>query len=261
MIEKKIILSKYYEFIMAFLALIVSVIIVMEFTFEISDQMAEVFNILDTVILIVFTDDYIVRLFLAKDKLDFVKHNIIDLISIIPFSQIFQTARLLRLVRFAKLLKIFKLFGFLFIFYKRFEKLLKTNNFQYIVWITISTVIVGAVSISYVEKMTFQNALWWAFVTTTTVGYGDISPTTTLGRIIAVFLMLIGIGFIGMLTGTISTYFIGRREAKRTIRCEIVDNIVRKLDNFDELDTDEVDEICRILKALKDNEKSIDCQK
>jgi len=47
-------------------------------------------------------------------------------------------------------------------------------------------------------------------VTTTTVGYGDISPHTAIGKLIAVLLMIIGIGFISMLTGTISTYFIGR---------------------------------------------------
>ena len=55
--------------------------------------------------------------------------------------------------------------------------------------------------------MRFIDALWWSFVTASTVGYGDISPQTGLGRLIASILMLVGIGTIGMLTGTIATYF------------------------------------------------------
>ncbi len=49
--------------------------------------------------------------------------------------------------------------------------------------------------------------MWWAIVTSTTVGYGDISPHTLVGRFAAVLLMLIGVGFIGILTSTITSYF------------------------------------------------------
>lgn len=60
----------------------------------------------------------------------------------------------------------------------------------------------------YLEKMSFQDALWWSFVTTTTVGYGDLSPVTGLGRIVAAVLMLVGIGLIDSLTSSITTFFI-----------------------------------------------------
>lgn len=49
--------------------------------------------------------------------------------------------------------------------------------------------------------------MWWAIVTSTTVGYGDISPHTLVGKFAAVLLMLIGVGFIGILTSTITSYF------------------------------------------------------
>jgi len=51
------------------------------------------------------------------------------------------------------------------------------------------------------------DAFWWAIVTTTTVGYGDVSPVTSEGRLIAVALMLVGIGFIGVFTATITSFF------------------------------------------------------
>lgn len=57
-----------------------------------------------------------------------------------------------------------------------------------------------------------MDALWWSFVTVTTVGYGDISPVSSFGRVIAGLLMAFGIGFIGMLTGTIATFFIKKTE-------------------------------------------------
>ena len=58
----------------------------------------------------------------------------------------------------------------------------------------------------YAEGKNFFDALWWAIVTVTTVGYGDISPATGIGRVMAIVRMIFGIGFISMLTGTI-TFF------------------------------------------------------
>jgi len=52
------------------------------------------------------------------------------------------------------------------------------------------------------------DGIWWSVVTSTTVGYGDLSPVTPIGRGLAVVLMIVGIGTIGMITGSIATYFI-----------------------------------------------------
>ena len=54
----------------------------------------------------------------------------------------------------------------------------------------------------------YPDALWWAIVTVTTVGYGDRFPTTEGGRVVAVVLMLVGIGLIGVLTATVASVFI-----------------------------------------------------
>ena len=55
---------------------------------------------------------------------------------------------------------------------------------------------------------TYWDSLWWAVVTTTTIGYGDHYPVSTAGRIVAIVLMLIGIGLIGSLTATVASFFV-----------------------------------------------------
>lgn len=62
---------------------------------------------------------------------------------------------------------------------------------------------------------TFGDALWWACTTVTTVGYGDRFPVTTTGRVVAVALMLVGIGLVGSVTAAVTTWILGRVEAER----------------------------------------------
>ena len=73
---------------------------------------------------------------------------------------------------------------------------------------------VGAIGIFAVEHGQNNNiqsvgdALWWSVVATTTVGHGDVSPVTAEGRLIAVALMIVGIGFIGVFTATLTSFFL-----------------------------------------------------
>ena len=83
---------------------------------------------------------------------------------------------------------------------------------------------------------------------------GVIYPTTNLGRIIAVILMIIGLGFVGMLSGTIATYFLSQKKIKNFYRSSVLEDIKDKLDNFDDLSSDELDDICLVLKSLKSSQ-------
>ena len=70
---------------------------------------------------------------------------------------------------------------------------------------------------------TFGDALWWAFVTITTVGYGDYSPVTVEGRLVAVGLMLGGIALIGLVTASLASWIVERVAAETTIHAEAVE--------------------------------------
>ena len=90
---------------------------------------------------------------------------------------------------------------------------LRHRRFHYLLLATAVIVTLGAICIYSVEHgtnksiATLDDAFWWAIVTTTTVGYGDVSPVTGEGRVVAVVLMLLGIGFLGVLTATITSFF------------------------------------------------------
>lgn len=89
---------------------------------------------------------------------------------------------------------------------------------------TVFIVFLGALGIMVVEPGigNFGDSIWWSVVTTTTVGYGDISPKSAGGRIIAGLLMLVGIGFLGMITGSIATYFVSRLSKTESVTVKSV---------------------------------------
>lgn len=198
--------SKLYTATFCLLALVAVAFSVLDMIGTI-DLLSTPFRQIDTLILLIFTVDYAVRFFIAKEKKKFFRENILDLLAIIPFSSAF---RLFRVAKTLKLLKLFRLFrtgAFLGVLWKKSWGILKTNGFIYILCVNSVLILCASFVMMYAESMTFADALWWSIVTCTTVGYGDISPSTTIGRIVAIILMVFGIGLLGMLTGSITTYF------------------------------------------------------
>lgn len=91
------------------------------------------------------------------------------------------------------------------------RRLTSAATFRLVALTTVFIVVIaGAVQAEFNghDFPTWWDGIWWAIVTVTTVGYGDLYPTTLAGRLIGVALMLVGIGFISVLTATIATRFI-----------------------------------------------------
>jgi voltage-gated potassium channel len=97
----------------------------------------------------------------------------------------------------------------IFLVLDRFLNLLKRENIHRVLFFALFVLIVGSLLLMFFEQnISLTDALWWSIVTMTTVGYGDVSPGTPGGRIVGIFVMLSGIGLLGLLTATIAGLFI-----------------------------------------------------
>lgn len=203
-----------YELIFTILAIIAVSITFLDISEKIVLAPGSALYYIDLIILFIFIIDYFVRFYIAENKKVFFKNNIPDLIAIFPFNSMFKAFRVVKLFRLVKLskfmriLKLSRLLAFLSKLHRNSKKFLRTNGLIYSLYFAILVILLGAFGIHLTENRSFSDSLWWAFVTATTVGYGDISPTTIFGRVIAVLLMIVGIGTIGMLTGTVATFFL-----------------------------------------------------
>ncbi len=114
-----------------------------------------------------------------------------------------QAARLFRLLRVVRLVLVVRLA----------RRLLTPAGIQFAAAIVGLAVLGGAAAFQAAERngshpRSLWDGVWWAMSTVTTVGYGDIRPYTTLGRIIGIVLMIVGIGFVALLTGAIAQRFL-----------------------------------------------------
>jgi voltage-gated potassium channel len=190
-----------------------------------------------------FCAEFAIR-FAAHKCWRFLREAWFDLLLIVvspPFlvPEYMQGARSLRAVRALRLLRLIRAGAVAGIALRLARRLFGRHKFHYTALVAALVIFLGAFGVFIVEPesnhsvQSFGDALWWAMVTATTVGYGDVSPVTTEGRLIAVLLMLTGIGVIGIFTATIASYFFeqekGSELAEMTARLDAIDQKLNEL--------------------------------
>lgn len=203
--------------------------------------------VVNVAIWVVFTVDYVVRLYLAPERWRFVRTHLLDLaVILLPLLRPLRGLRVLRLARAGSLIGIVN---------RRAQRSLHSRVSVYAASMAGLIALLSAVGILDAERTsptanikTFPDALWWAATTVTTVGYGDRYPTTGTGRLIAVALMLTGIALLGVLTASIAAWFVDRirrvEEAERRTEAtlaDVLDELRHLRDQVERREADRVD--------------------
>ena len=191
--------------------------LIVDTVFALPTETSILLNYIDNTICSFFFFEFSIRFYRAESKLKFMRWGWIDLLSSIPMVGFLRAGRLLRLIRLLRVIRAFRSTRHLVnhIFANKAQ-----GAFTSISVIAILLVIFSAIGILQVENdpnsniKTAEDAIWWAYVTITTVGYGDKFPVTTEGRIIAAILMTAGVGLFGTFTAYIASWFVTDNKTK-----------------------------------------------
>lgn len=202
----------YFDITIIALSVYILLALLIEILFDLTPELSRLLVIIDNFICIIFLYDFINRLLRAESKLKFMKWGWIDLLSSIPSISFLRYGRVVRLIRLFRILRAFRSTKSLiqFVFRNRTK-----GTFSTVALIALLMVIFSSIAILQFEDpnsgniKTAEDAIWWSFVTVTTVGYGDKFPITTEGRLIAALLMVTGVGLFGTFTGFVASWFMG----------------------------------------------------
>jgi len=209
--------GKIFDLIIIWAILFSILLVMLESINELDAKYHAFFNISEWVITILFSIEYVLRIISVKRAKSYIFsfYGIIDLLSTIPkYLSLFiggahalVALRALRLLRIFRILKLVRFVGAT----ENLGKALKASRFKIFVFISavlIICVIIG--TIMYLIEgdasgfTSIPKAIYWAIVTLTTVGYGDIAPQTPFGQLLASLVMILGYGIIAIPTGIIS---------------------------------------------------------
>ncbi|MEO1030676.1 MAG: ion transporter [Bacteroidota bacterium] len=211
--------GKFFDVVLLIAILASIVLVMMESVKSLDERFHDFLNISEWVITILFSMEYVARIVSVKKPLKYVTsfYGIIDLLSTIPkyLSLIFVgthslvALRALRLLRVFRILKLTRYIGAS----TNFIRALKTSRAKigvFLLFVVILCIILGTVMylVESEEGSGFSSiprSVYWAIVTLTTVGYGDIAPATPLGQLIASLIMIMGYAIIAVPTGIVSS--------------------------------------------------------
>lgn len=209
-------LSKSFALFIQFLIVLSVITFSVETLPNLKPQTKAILNSIEVFCVVVFTLEYLARIFVSDRKLKFIFSffGLIDLFAILPFYLSFgldlRSLRVLRMFRLFRLLKLVRYNRAM----RHFAKAMLLAKEQIILFMGVTLVLIyfAAIGIYYFENeaqpehfSSIFDSLWWSIVTLTTVGYGDVYPITVGGRVFTFFILLIGLGIVAIPTGIISS--------------------------------------------------------
>lgn len=231
--------GKLFDIVLLYTILVSILIVMLESVNSIRNEYGSLLRSLEWIVTILFTIEYILRLYVnphpVKYSLSFL--GLVDLLSFFPTYLIFfipglQFLVTLRVIRLFRIFRILKLQRYI----KEIEVItrsLKASRYKIFVFmITVLLVVIIIGTLMYIIEgpengfTSIPTSLYWAIVTITTVGYGDIAPMTVAGKFLASFLMFTGYSLLAVPTGLATVeytkHLISRKSTKKCQKCNDV---------------------------------------
>jgi len=217
------------ELPMTVLAVALAALLLVPVVADVSTEAETTLDLVGWIIWGLFVFEYLLLLWLAPDRREMVRRHPVELIMI-----------LLPILRPLRVLRLLRVFTGVAAGFATVQAVLNRRGLQWFTLFVLVVVGLGACFTFAFERRvddaqitTVAEALWWALVTCTTVGYGDFSPVTPGGRGVAVVLMLVGVSVYSVVTANIASYFVEQEAEADTERLETqLADIEAKLDRL-----------------------------
>lgn len=220
--------GKLFDIVLLFIILLSVMLVLLETVENIDQKFHEILIIAEWVITVFFSIEYILRIISTRKPLQYIFsfYGIIDLISILPMylSFFIPNTKILAVVRALRLLRLFRILNLGNFTGQAAELKLAINASRtkitiFLYFVCVISVLLGAVMYVVESKesgfTSIPTSIYWCIVTLTTVGYGDIAPVTTLGKLIASFIMILGYGIIAVPTGIVTAQIANSKNNKK----------------------------------------------
>ncbi|MCQ4034789.1 ion transporter [Kaistella montana] len=218
-------LGKAFDLALLVLILLSTSIVMMESVSVFDAKLHLLFVVLEIIITIFFTVEYVLRIITIRNKRSYIFSffGIIDFLAILPFylSLFIPITKYFLILRMLRMLRVFRIFNLLDFmndgyFIVRALKNSSRKIYIFLLFLVIFCVIVGSLMFMVEgHREGFESipqSIYWAVVTVTTVGYGDVSPVTPLGKFLSILLMLSGYSIIAVPTGIVTAEMRNKRQ-------------------------------------------------
>ena len=181
-----------------------------------------------------FLAEYLIMMVRASDRWIYTRRNWFHIaVVVLSFPLLPNALALTRLARLTRLSRLLRLLAVTGEGLRGVRAVFSRKGLVLVLLFTTMLVLASAGALMVLEPETvetgYADALWWAIVTATTVGYGDIAPISPLGRVIGVLLMLTGIGLISTMAASITAHFVEQEEGSE------IKDLVDRLDRIEDL--------------------------
>lgn len=202
---------------------------------NVGEPLRTIDQVCDWIVWGIFALELVVMLAVARSRWHYLRAHPLDLLIVVvtpPFFSVgLQAIRVLRVLRLLRLARVGPLV----------RRVFTLDGISYAAVLSGVVLLGGAQAFSSAQNVSFGTGVYWALQTMTTVGYGDVHPTTSLGKVVACVLMIVGIGFFALITGAVAERFLsteveeaaGEIEASETEILEQIDALARQLQTLE----------------------------